>query len=307
MIFILAAAVLLAILAVTRIVFQYVFAVPRADTLNPNRIPSGEKYGAYESKMHELINKANAIPFETVQARSHDGLTLTARIYRTDPKAPVQILVHGYRSMGIRDFSGGLALALESGCNAILIDQRAHGHSEGSFLSFGILERQDVLTWTDFAVREFGPDVKIVLAGISMGAATVLMASELALPENVVGIIADSGYTSPKDIICRVMAHRHIPVWAGYPLVWLGARLLGGFDPGAVSAADALKKCKKPVLFIHGQGDHFVPCEMTLENYAACAAPKYLLTVPNAPHGISFVLDENAYRKAVGEFLKKVL
>lgn len=307
MILIYAAALLLVILIGARIVFQYVFGVPRADTLMPELLPAGENYGSYKTAMCDLIRRANAIPYETVQTRSHDGLNLSARLYRTDPQAPVQILVHGYRSMGIRDFSGGLSLALESGCNALLIDQRAHGHSDGSFLSFGILEREDVLAWTDFAIEQFGSDVKIVLVGISMGAATVLMVSELALPENVVGIIADSGYTSPKEIICRVMANRHIPVWAGYPFVRLGARLFGGFDPGAVSAPEALKKCRIPVLFIHGEGDHFVPCQMTLENYAACAAPKYLLTVPDAPHGISFILDEDAYRKAVGDFLKEVL
>ena len=124
-----------------------------------------------------------------------------------------------------------------------------------------------------------------------MGAATVLMASEFDLPASVRGIIADCGYTSPRDILKKVIRQCHLPVAPIYFLVRLGARAFGRFDPEAASAARALEKCRVPVLFIHGEADNFVPCDMSRENYVHCAAPKALITVPGADHGFSYLVD----------------
>ena len=235
-----------------------------------------------------------------------DGLRLHGRYYETAPGAPVQILFHGYRSNALRDFSGGLQLALESGCNALLVDQRAHGASGGKCLSFGVLERRDCLEWIEYVNERFGRDVPVVPVGVSMGAATVLMASGLELPENVVGIIADCGYTSPKEIICKVARDMKLPARLVYPLVRLGARLFGGFDPDECSAEDALRSAKVPVLLIHGEDDRFVPCEMSRANHAACRSEARLLTVPGAGHGLSYLIDNAGYRSAVLSFLRSV-
>lgn len=288
-------------------IYRKVFWVRRSATLDPFVLLKGEQYEQRREKMLALIGRAAAIPFEEVHTHSHDGLKLYGRYYETAPGAPLQILFHGYRSNAVRDFSGGMQLGLQSGCNVLLVDQRAHGKSEGSCLSFGILERQDCLRWLDWAVNRFGTDTPIFLVGISMGAATVLMASELELPANVRGIISDCGYSSPRKIIQKVMRDMHYPIAPVYPLVRLAGRIFGGFDIESASAETALTRCRLPVLMIHGEDDRFVPCEMSRENFAACASRKTLLTVPEAGHGISFIFDREAYENAVKAFLKENL
>ena len=150
-----------------------------------------------------------------------------------------------------------------------------------------------------------GREAKIILVGISMGAATVTMATELELPDNVIGVIADCGYSSPEAIIRKVMKDEKYPQIL-FPLIVGVAKVFGGFDLLEASSEEALKSCKIPVLFIHGEADDFVPCEMTKINYEACASKKMLVTVPKAGHGLSYMVDLDVYRDAINKFLNEV-
>ena len=118
-------------------------------------------------------------------------------------------------------------------------------------------------------MEHFGPDVKLILCGISMGASTVLMAAGQPLPEIVIGVLADCGYNSARDIIKKVIRRMHLPADLCYPFVKLGARLFGHFDLEALSPETALRSCTLPVIFFHGEADDFVPCEMSRINYKA--------------------------------------
>lgn len=298
---------LTAILLAAYICYRLTFFVPREQTKDVYRFMKGPQYTERQQEMRALLDAAVKLPFEDVTVTGADGLRLHGRWYARTPGAPVQILFHGYRSNALRDFSGGLPLALDSGFNALLVDQRAHGESEGRCLTFGVKERLDCLTWIQFVREKCGADIPIVPVGISMGAATVLMASSLDLPANVAAIIADCGYSSPEAIIKKVMRDRRLPVFPLYPLVRLGARLFGGFDPNASAAQTELRSCKVPVLFIHGEDDRFVPCEMSRVNFSACAAEKQLLTVPTAGHGLSYLVDNRLYRETVTAFLHRYI
>lgn len=253
-----------------------------------------------------MIRDALSVPYEDVFITSFDGLRLHAKFYAApDPKAPVQIMFHGYKSAAERDFCGGLREGIDGGFNVLLVDQRAHGESEGKYLTFGVNERFDCLSWANYAAERFGRDVKIYLYGISMGAATVLMASALPLPDSVSGIVADCGYTSPKDIIFSVLRDHHVPAAPVYAVARIGAKLFCGFDLDSASAPEALSHSRIPVLFIHGDDDRFVPCRMSRENFEASAAErKKLLIVSNAGHGLSYMLDRPAYLSALHEFLE---
>ena len=148
--------------------------------------------------------------------------------------------------------------------------------------------------------------VRIMLQWL-LSAATVLMAAGCDLPKNVVGIAADCGYTSPREIIRKVIRDVHCPLFPTYALIRLGGILFGGFDLESASAAEAMERCDLPVLFIHGEDDRFVPCRMGRENFAHChSAEKRLLTVPNAGHGMSYMADKTAYLRAVSAFLDDV-
>ena len=254
-----------------------------------------------------MVDDARKLKYEDVFIKSHDNYTLHGRYYETKENAPVQIMFHGYRSHPLKDFSGGLKLAVDMGYNVLLVDQRAHGESQGRCLSFGILERYDCLAWSRYVVERCGENTKIVLSGVSMGAACVLMASELELPPNVKGIIADCGYNSPSEIIHKVMRDLKYPEFPMYQFIKLGARLFGKFDLESASAREALKKSKIPVLFIHGDDDRFVPYEMSVDNYNACASQKTLCTIPKAGHALGFVTGKEAYINAVEKFLKTVI
>lgn len=271
---------------------------------NRDQIPStsGHQYDPYRTEMARIYKQLTERPCEYVTITSHDGLVLSGRYYHVQDGAPVDIGFHGYRSSPMTDFSGGSELIFEKGHNLLLVDQRAHGKSQGRTISFGIQERQDLLAWVNYVIGRFGPDVKILLYGISMGGATVLMASEFPLPENVKGIVADCPYSSPLDIILHVGKDMPIPQWLIRPFAVWGARIFGGFDLQEITAEKAVANAKVPILIIHGEDDHFVPCEMSNITYANSPLVQRH-TFPGADHGISYLVDRERYRKIVSEFL----
>ena len=243
-------------------------------------------------------------PTEEMAVESHDGLRLSGRLLEADRPRGTILLFHGYRSMACIDFSCAARYYHDLGYNLLLIDQRAHGHSQGTYITYGVLERQDCRAWCEAAYRRFGSEMPLYLSGVSMGAATVLMAADLPLPPTVRGIIADCGFTSPRDIMVHVMKTRlHLPE---YPLIWsveFWARILAHIRLDQCSTVETLAHSRLPVLMIHGTADRFVPCDMSRRGYAACTSEKHLLEVEGAGHGASFLVDKPAYTRAVEDFL----
>ena len=288
--------------------YRLAFSVPEQSREALFEMPDTEQYAPYSAEARQMISDALEIPYKEAVVTSYDGLRLFGKCYIASADAPWLIMLHGYRSGAERDFCGGIKFGIDSGFNVLLVDQRAHGKSEGKCLTFGIKERYDCLTWINYVISQAGGSCKIALYGMSMGAATVLMAAGSGLPKNVACIVADCGYTSPKAIIKKVIREMHYPVFPTYALVRLGGMLFGGFDIEEYSAVQAMEKCDIPVLFIHGDDDRFVPCDMGRENHRHCRAEgKKLLIVPNAGHGMSYMSDKRAYLGTVSEFLKSAL
>ena len=270
--------------------------------------PSGQEYQVYRPFMKQLVEEQKNIPFETVYIKSHDGKKLFGRYYHVKDGAPIQLQFHGYRGNGVRDFCGGNKLSREYQHNAILVDQRGHGNSEGSTISFGIKEKYDVLSWINYTIERFGKDCKIILAGVSMGASTILMSSELDLPKNVVGIIADCPYSNPKEILKKVMKEdMKLPANFCYPFLYLGALIYGHFKIDSRGAEIAVRKSKTPILLIHGKSDSFVPPYMSQNIYKNINCYKELHLFDGAEHGISFMVDPEKYAKIVCDFIDKIL
>ena len=265
-------------------------------------IPEGEAYEEFREDMEKWARDLRAMSHEEMSITSFDGLTLRGKFYEYAPNAPIELMFHGYRGTAERDLSGGVARCFQLGRSALLVDQRGCSDSEGNVISFGINEHRDCLAWLDFAIQRFGKDVKIILTGISMGASTVLMVSDQALPPNVLGILADCGFSSAKDIIKKVIRQMGLPADVGYPFVKLGAKLFGHFDLEAHSAVEAVKHATVPVIFFHGDGDDYVPCEMSRINYEACTSKKKLVIIPRAGHGLSYPVAPNTYLNALREF-----
>ena len=292
------------VLLICLVCFYMAFYSPKRKPMGPNEfsIPDGEIYEPFRDKMVTWIKEVREMPHEDVSIRSFDGLTLRGKFYEFAPGAPIELMVHGYRGNSERDMGGGVQRSFRLGHSALVVDQRASGLSDGHVITFGIREHKDCLSWVEFMVQHFGPDVKIILTGISMGASTVLMAAGSPLPRNVVGVLADCGFTSAKEIMDVVIRKMKLPPKVVYPFIKLSARIYGGFDLEADSAIEAVKRCKVPVIFFHGEDDDFVPCRMSIRNYEACPTPKQLVTVPGAGHGLSFPVAPEDYLKALREF-----
>ena len=245
------------------------------------------------------------LPCEAVTVRSYDGLTLSGRYYKGKSDMPLFICFHGYRGSAIRDMHGLGLYLIDEGYNVLLTDERAHWHSGGHTITYGIRERRDVLSWIGYANSRFGTEIPIYLYGISMGGATVVMASGQTLPENVRGIISDCPYSSPKAIIKHVCAKTGLNPALCWPLIRLAALVIGRFNINAATASAEAKKTAVPILLIHGEGDDFVPTDMSREIKDANPDMVERVTGPAAGHGQSYLYEPERYQSVVKDFLQR--
>ncbi len=258
----------------------------------------------HRPKIREIHENLKNSPFEQIYIKNREGKRLAARYYYNRDDAPVAIMFHGYRSRAMSDCGGGFRIFSDNGINVLIPDQRAHGESEGRAITFGIKEKYDCLDWVNYINKRFDkPD--IILVGVSMGAATVLMASGVHLPENVKGIIADCSYSSPEAIIRKVISDMKLPHKLFFPFVRLAGMVYGGFDICSDSPVHAVVKSRIPILLIHGEADDFVPYSMMSEIKAACECN--ILSIPDAEHGVSYIVDTETYQNSTQNFLNNIL
>lgn len=299
--------ILLTIFMISYIAYHMAFYTPNRSDEKDFTLPEGESYRKHHPAILKSIERMKQYSYEEIYIKSFDRTKLFARYYHNKDGAPLQIHFHGYKSSAFLDFCGGNHLARQIDHNVLVVDQRSHGKSEGNTITFGIKERKDCLCWIEYARIRFGNDIPIILCGLSMGAATVLMAADLPLTINVKGIIADCPYSSPKAIIQKVSADMHLPAKLLYPFVRLGAWLFGGFNLEESDAVTAVSKTRIPILLFHGDADRFVPCQMSFDIRNACASPVTLVTVPEAGHGLCYMVDPQTYENTTFGFIDKVL
>jgi len=283
----------------------YAVAFRRGKEAGDREIPDGPQYDPYRKESLEGIETLLSLPFERWELRSFDGLILRGRYYAGRPDRPLVIFFHGYRSGPIRDGSGGFRFCRGEGCSVLMVDQRAHGKSEGKTITFGALEKRDCLAWAREAARR-NPGRGILLAGVSMGAATVLCSAALDLPDQVKGIWADCGYADTEEILRDTIRRWGAPVRPLLRLTKAGARIFGRFRVEDASPLNCVRSARVPVLLVHGEEDPIVPCEMAYRIAEACASPVSLLTVPGAGHGMSYYADTAAYVTALKDFFDQI-
>ncbi|MFC6206600.1 alpha/beta hydrolase [Levilactobacillus tongjiangensis] len=220
------------------------------------------------------------------------------------PSDKTVIISHGYKGNG-ETMANFAQMYHRLGFNVLLPDDRGHGESAGKYISFGWLDRLDYLQWIQQVIDRANADVKILMFGVSMGGATMEMLSGESLPPQVKEIIADCGYSSIEAELTYLLKRQfHLPKYPIEPLVSTISKRRLGYYLGDVTATDQLKKNKRPILFIHGEKDVYVPVGMAYENYAATHAPKQLWIVKNASHAESFWINPTRYQQHVEEFLQ---
>ena len=271
--------------------------------------PVVDGFAPFRPQIGQWMRLVDEMEGRELTVTSFDGLKLCGPFYEYEKGAPIEIMFHGYRGNGHRDLSGGVIRARKQGRSALIVDHRASGRSEGHVVTFGVNESRDCLMWAELVQREIDPTAKIILTGISMGAATVLTAAgSEELPSNVVGVIADCGYTSPEEIIKNTMKDMGLPQDILYPFAILGGRLFGNFDIDEASPIESMKKCRVPVIFLHGDADGFVPFDMSRRNYEACTSEKKrLVAIKGAAHGVAYPTDPDTYLSELEDFFGDIL
>lgn len=253
-------------------------------------------------KLQNAGKRLAAKPHKTVHTVSRDGTALVGHWFPAENPKRILIAMHGWRSSWDNDFGIVSDFFKKNDCSVLYAEQRGQGVSGGDCMGFGLTERYDCLHWIKWVNQKTGGKLPIYLCGVSMGASTVLMASGLSLPENVRGIVADCGYTSPVDIWKHVAKYAHLSYGMyGGPMGRIAKKRLS-MAMDAATCPQALAKSKVPVLFVHGSDDRFVPIEMTYTNFKACASPKRLFIVPGAEHGMSYLVDPKGYEAAIQAF-----
>ena len=256
----------------------------------------------------EGIAAFRAAEKEDVYIESRDGLRLHGYLLPRENAKGTIIMVHGWRSRVAYDFSVIWHKYRDMGYNLLGIEQRAIGESEGKYICFGVKERFDLIDWVHFVNDRFGKEKPVIFSGISMGSSTVMFAvGNEELPENVIGAIADCGFTSAHDEFCYLLrTSYHLPKFPFLYIANLFAKIFAGFTFNECNSKATLKRARVPVLFIHGEADDFVPIEFTKRSYEACASRRELLTVKGADHGMSYLADKENADKRLTEFLNSL-
>ena len=247
----------------------------------------------------------NVVEYERM---SEDGLRLKAKFLPAENSDGRYVLcVHGYRCTGIKEFACAARFYHEQGINVFLIDHRASGESEGTYITYGAKESRDCFDWLRFMIKEFGDDIKIILHGVSMGSATVMMMTGMMLPNNVSFAIADCGYATLKDQLVYNFNQNHMPAGLCYTMFKTMAKLVAKYNPDYVEPIYAVENSNIPILFAHGDADDFVPYNMVYALYDACPNPKKeLLIVKGAEHAKCFYYSDEL-KEAIKKMMEKIL
>ncbi len=280
----------------------------KEDPTNPERLakqmlPFRENYEHGRDWINKQLDEKIA---KRVRINTVDGLRLSGVYIPCESAKRTVICVHGYRGAGVKDFACIAEFYNQHQCNLLIVDLRAHGESQGRYIDFGVESRFDVVSWSEY-INEISPQLPIYLDGVSMGASTVLMASELQLPDNVCGIISDCGFSSPWKMV-KLFATKaiHIPPHPLVDILYLFCKRIAGIDLKEASPLEAVANTDIPILFVHGNEDTFVPSSMAHELFAACKSPKKLRIVDKAPHAVSYLIDKKNCEKEILEFFKVI-
>jgi hypothetical protein len=265
-----------------------------------------DKKNEIKAKSNEDIMWLHTQKLKEVAINGRDGVLLNGYLLEHPNSRRIVIMFHGWRGSWDKD-GDLLAKGLyDKKSSILLVEQRAHGHSGGKYIGFGILERYDCLKWIEY-INENIKNIPIYLSGVSMGASTVLMASGMNLPKRVKGIIADCGFTTPYDMV-MLAAKKFIIIKSNLgkvvDAVNEAVKKRAGYDLKEYSTLEAMEKCKIPIFFAHGTDDDFVPYQMTVKNYLSCHSRKKLFIGKGAAHTECFKSDPQRYMEELTLFFQ---
>ena len=303
-ILVMAAAVILAVFLVLAVLRQD-FAVRRTPRFV--KLPQGGNNPARAEMRRQGLAYLEGRPHEEWTITAADGTRLQAGFWPADaPTGKTVLAVHGHRCSGKLEYGMFAPFYHALGFNVLLPDDRAHGESGGTWIGFGWLDKDDCLAWAAEAARRI-PGCRVLLHGISMGAATVLMAAgQDACPPCVEAVAADCAYSSAwEQFALQVKNMLHLPPFPVLYLASLVNRLLAGYWFRQPDTAAWAARIRVPVLLIHGTADTYVPTAMVYKLYDACTCEKSLWLAEGAPHAASWTVQPQGYQDTLRAFLSR--
>lgn len=246
--------------------------------------------------------------FKDIYILSKDSVKLHAYYIPSERQtANTAILVHGHKCSARRMLHLAYMYQHDLKFNVLLPDLRGHGLSGGNSIQMGWNDRKDLQQWIGIADDIFQtPDslARIVLHGISMGAAATMMTAGEDTPSNVKCFVEDCGYTDVFDEASHVLKTQYnLPK---FPIVFISNLMnkhINGWSFSEASALEAVKRCNKPMLFIHGGADTYVPPRMVHELYSAKANNKMIYEPKGVMHARSYHDHQKEYTRNVQAFL----
>lgn len=284
--------------------FYHVAVVPGPKSFLSKKTPLKKTDPLYHQKLwFEKVHKTKW----TMKSAGGDYKLVADYIPAAKKSNKTVLIAHGFN--GSKEDMGAYAyLFHELGYNVVARDARGQGQSQGDYIGYGWPDRLDDKKWIKKIIAK-NPDSKIVMFGVSMGGATTMMVSGEHLPHQVKAFIEDCGYTNVKtEINYQAEQLYHLPTIIRVPLVdivSLITRVRAGYFFGQASSVKQLAKNKRPMLFIHGTKDKFVPTKMIYANYRATNGPKEMWLVKGAGHARSYQTKPKAYEQHVKAFLDK--
>lgn len=244
---------------------------------------------------------------QSTHFKNADDLTLYARYAKAATHTPhTAIIIHGYKMNSLSMLHIAYLFHHELGYNILLPDLQGHGMSEGNLIQMGWKDRCDIKHWIAVADSTFGGNTSIVITGISMGGATTMMTSGEQLPDCVKCFVEDCGYTSVWDEFHGELKNQFgLPAFPLLHVTSFVNKVWHGWSFSEASSLNQVEKSSKPMLFIHGDNDTYVPTAMVYELYKTKAEPKEIYISKGSAHAKSYHDHPEQYTAAVRDFVSK--
>lgn len=268
-------------------------------------VPPTDSWYDTITKVHDSLKEIQEQPHDLLEITSHDNLKLKGVYYPNGNSKNVTVIcVHGYTSHAEREWAYPGLFYLSLGYKVLIPYQRAHGPSEGKYITFGAMEHKDMLAWIS-KINEMNPDDAIIIHGLSMGGGIALDLADKDM-KNVKGIIADAPSVSIKaffeDVAKQVFKKEYKKVAA-----CAIERFEKEFNANVkdFECVDIVSKSKYPILLSAGSMENMEALFDTIKKTNPCSTDIIILEGCN--HGNGMYKQTELYQRVIKDFIHKVI
>ena len=266
-------------------------------------VPETDSWYDTISTVHKSLKEIHKKPHEIIEIISKDNKRLTAIYYPNNSKKTV-ICVHGYTSHAEREWAFPGLFYLSLGYNVLIPYQRAHGLSEGKYISFGALEHIDVIDWAN-KINQINPNGKILIHGLSMGGGIVLDLSNKEI-DNVKCLIADAPSVSIESFfknVSKEVFKKHYDKIANYAIKRFNKEFK--YDVKDFESVYIVSNSKYPILLSAGSNEYLEELFKTIKKVNPM--PTDIIILPGCNHGNGMYKQTKLYQDKIKEFIDKYL